>query len=193
MRLLFRVLFLQGWLLRERFPHAFPIREPRQQPDRFVFVVVLVAAALGLVDLVEGQLATGVPLIVLGVAWILHHGCWLRLDRLLRADELWLSISWGTPVLMEAILVALIPIAIVQRVWSLVALAVICLAWLGTPWLYHLQRRFLFFRDGIDDSAGATGPNGETSCALNSNVWSDAYWRLPKQILLPGRGQRHVY
>jgi hypothetical protein len=191
-KLWLQVLFAQGWLLKKRFPDAFPLRKARATPDRFMFVAVLLVSAVGIVDATRGHWASAVTLLILGVAWTLHHAFWLRLDRLLKWDEFWVSVIWGTPVVMEGTFIALVIVGLLDRDWFLVSFAAVFgLAFLGTFFLRNIERRFLFLRDD-PIVAEAAGSDGVASCGLDPNVWLEAYWRLPRQILFP-RKERHAH
>jgi hypothetical protein len=198
MKLLLQLLFVQGWLWRDRFPDEF--RKAKLEHRGLaaylvylylIFSIVLLFISIGF--LADGDLSRGVFLALLAAAWFL----WALSSREFGTDasgkEFRLSAIWATGFLFAVSVVAFLAMVIMTADWLLLPPPIAFLLCLVTGWLRGIQGNYLIFRDPVNNAWRLKQTRTETGLVRPLvNSWIETYWRLPLQIFFPTRGQRHA-
>jgi hypothetical protein len=191
MKLWLQVLFVQGWLWRDRFPDKFAEASVEYRGLSSYAFLILPAALLGvsLKPLADGKTWAIAVAFMAGI-WLL----WSLSSRGLRADarhkELRISMNWAMGFLFCVSVFAVLAMAIATADWQLIPVPLALIVCWANGWLRGIQRSYLHFRDPdwMPDEPPQTPRSFVTSYA---DFIADTYWRLPKQILCPQR-ERHA-
>ncbi len=194
MKLLLQVLFVQGWLWRDRFPQQFA-ETKLEHRGLAPYLWIILPAALLLASFLA--LATGetwaIGLTFTAGAWLLWSlsSRWLSVDA--SRKELRISINWALGFLFCISVLLLLALALATSVWPLIPLAFVLIVCLVTGWMRAVQRNYLLFRQPDEYAWVLDGPGEQPKglVAPFATAITDAYWRLPKQILFPQK-ERHA-
>lgn len=199
MKLWLQVLFVQGWLWRDRLPEEF-LKAKVEYHGLAAYLIylylilstVLLFMSIGL--LADGELSRGVFLALLAAAWFL----WSLSSREFGTDasgkEFRISALWATGFLFAVSVFGLLAVALVTADWWLVPFPIVLLVCWVTGWLRGIQGNYLLFRDPVNNAwrleASKQPPKGFMRSYADAIV--DTYWRLPREIFISRRGPRHA-
>ncbi len=194
MKLLLQVLFVQGWLWRDRFPEVFAEAKVEHRGITGYLILLLSAVLLlmGILSVADGDLSRGILAPVAGT-WLL----WALSSRGLRADvgrkELRLSVMWALGFFFSVSVFGLLLVALVTADWWLLLLTFALLVCWVTGWLHGIQGSYLLFRDPVNNAWRLEGPKEPPKGFMRAytDAVVETYWRLPRQILFPQK-ERHA-
>jgi hypothetical protein len=194
MKLLLQVLFAQGWLWRDRFPHIYA-KAKVEHRGAIGYLILLLSAVLllmGILSIADGDLSRGILVPVAGT-WLL----WALSSHGLRADvgrkELRLSVVWALGFLFAVSICGLLLVGLVTVDWWLLLLTFVFIVCFVTGWLRGIQRIYLLFRDPANNAWRLEGPKEPPKGFMRAytDAIVETYWRLPREILFPRR-ERHA-
>ncbi len=188
MKLLLQVLFAQGWLWRDRFPHSYAEAKVEHRGTIGYFMLLLSAVLLlmGILSIADGDLSRGILVPVAGTGLL-----WALSSRGLRADvgrkELRLSVMWALGFLFSVSVFGLLLVALVTADWWLLLLTLWLIVCFVTGWLHGIQRNYLIFRDPANNAWRLEEPKEPPKGFIRAytDAIVETYWRLPRQILFP--------
>ena len=193
MKLLLQLLFVQGWLWRDRFPEV--LARSKVQHTRIGQLLVIAPILLllvGATQIADSASSEGAALLALGGSWLLWYISSLGISEGTRWKEARSSASWATGFLFLVTLFASIGVGVVTQDWSLLPAYFLFLLCPGSSWMRAIQANYLFFRDPADNAWRLEEQPAERGLLRPLiNLWVETYWRLPSEILFPQR-ERHA-
>jgi len=185
MKLWLQVLFAQGYLWRDRFPEQFSATKNSALRATWVTFAPLAIALAGLLVLLDGRF-WGLSLALAGFAWFAFLAYPLRLDRVLRSTELWLSLTWGGGFLATLANGSLVLQAVLSGALDVLLISAGLWFCVATSWLRFVQANYLIFADpgrNVWRLDPAQNPPNESWFHRLRDTFVTTYWHLPRKIL----------
>ncbi len=193
MKLLLQMLFVQGWLWRDRLPEVFAQAKEQQIRIGWGHVTPILFLLISVLEITESRWGSATLLVIIAASLVLWRNHLFQLDRIAGGKELWISVSWASGLVVAASLVILLVMAPLTSAWAALALAAAGLYVYGTGWLHGMESNYLLFADPANNAwrleAQETTQKGFIRPRLH--LLAETYWRLPRQISAT-RGRHHA-
>jgi hypothetical protein len=179
-KLLFQVLFLQGYLWRDRFPAYF--REGGiawYNGDVVLLSIGLIFTTAGISVLAAGWVIAGMLILMFGAGFVLGNAQRLGLNRLGGSDAFWVSLEWsGGTLTVLGTLGIILRLILVGGWWPVTLLFLLILFFPEAPGIRRTWERYLFFADPAKNRHFLEDPISRNPLTF----WFDTFFRLPWQV-----------
>ena len=188
MKLWLQVLFVQGWLWRDRFPDKFPAADSGKRRLGWWVLLLWVPAVWVIValDLASDRASFSALALTNAFVWLVWQCTALAIRPNVRGKQLWISLHWAAAFVAYILLLLALVVGIVALEWMLVLWSGVLLICSASHWLRGIQNNYLVFVDPVRNAWRLELPSlGKGFITPVARLIADAYWHLPRQILFP--------